>query len=131
MAKAARLEVTGGRELRKTLKAATGDLKDMRAANLKAAQVVLPRALALVPRRSGALARTIRAGATARAAVIRAGSARVPYANVQEWGWARHNIPSQPYLTPAARETEPAWTAVYRAQVQTILDKVKGAPGHG
>ena len=131
MAGGVRYEVKGGRELRRSLNEAAGSLDDLKATHMKAAMHVVPRAVTLVPKRSGALSRTIRPGATARAAIIRAGSARVPYAGVIEWGWGRRNIAAEPYLTRAARETEGVWVNDYTTDVQAILDKVKGARGYG
>ena len=58
---------------------------------------------------------------------MRAGGAKVPYAGVQEWGWGRRHIPAQPYLVPAAHETESQWVALYQKAVAALLGKVKGA----
>lgn len=126
MAQAGRLQVEGGPQLRRTLKAAGDDLKDLKSAHMDVAAAVVPRARALAPKASGALSSSIRPGATARAAIIRAGSKRVAYAGVQEWGWGRRNISSQPFLSPAARETESTWVGIYHQRVDEILSRVKG-----
>jgi len=57
---------------------------------------------------------------------VRAGGAKVPYAGVQEYGWPRRNIAAQPYIVPAAHDTEPTWIAVYQARLDELLSKVKG-----
>lgn len=126
MAQAGRLEVVGGPELRKTLKAAGDSLQDLKQTHMDVAAIVVPRARALVAHKTGALSNTIRPGATARAAVIRAGSKRVPYAGSQEWGWGRRNIAQHAFLSPAARETESVWTATYKTRVDEILSHVHG-----
>ena len=38
----------------------------------------------------------------------------------------RRNISAQPFLTDAAKATEPIWVAQYLADIQKIVDKVKG-----
>ena len=53
---------------------AGADLKDLRDINEQAAQIVAPAAKALAPQRSGRLAKSIRAGATQKAGVVRAGN---------------------------------------------------------
>lgn len=118
------LRVDGARRLRSTLKAAGGDLDDLKAAHLDAAQVVV--AAVLAPRRTGRLAGTIRAGATRRAAVVRAGTARVPYAGPIHWGWGRRHIRSNPFLTSAAQRTEAVWVGKYSDQLDTILTTIRG-----
>lgn len=53
------------------------------------------------PSVSGALGGSMRASRTKNKAVIRAGGARVPYAQAIHWGWARRNITAQPFLSEA------------------------------
>ena len=123
---AAIAEIEGAKELRRTLKAAGDDLADLKAAHAEAARTVATAAQAGAPMRTGRLSASIRGSGTKTGAVVRAGGARIPYAAVQEFGWPRHNIPGQPYLVPAARETEPEWRAAYEAAVAAILAKVRG-----
>lgn len=120
------MKVEGARELRKTLKAAGDDLHELRDTHKRVAQQVVPVARTYAPKRTGRLAGSIRPAGTKTAAIVRAGSKAVPYAGVQEWGWGRRNIRAQPYLTRAAKQTEPAWTRTYEVSVQAILAKVKG-----
>lgn len=120
-------QVKGGRELRRSLKAAEGNLDDLKAAHARAAAIVAGRGRTVAPvGETGRLAATVRGSGTNTAANVRAGSAGVPYAGVQEWGWPARHIPAQPYLVPAAQETEPEWLPAYQEEVQTILDRVKG-----
>lgn len=127
MAFSGAVEVRGGANLRRTLKAASADLlNDLKQTHKDVASVVTPVARSRAPKSSGRLSATVRAGATQRAAIVRAGSGRVPYAGVQEWGWARRNIRSQPFLSPAARQTESAWKLLYEKRVNEILSHVKG-----
>ena len=119
--------VEGARELRRTLKAAGDDLEDLKAAHAEAAAIVEPVARAKAPRgETGRLAGSVRSSGTKTMALVRAGYASVPYAGVQEWGWPGRNIPAQPFIVPAAHETEGRWYAVYMAEVVHLLGTIRG-----
>jgi hypothetical protein len=120
-------QVEGAKELRRTLRKAGDDMKDLKVAHADAARIVSDAAVPKAPRRTGALAGTIRPAGTKTMAIVRAGYARVPYAGVQEWGWPRRNIPAQPYIVPAAHETEADWVKRYDEEIERILGKVEGA----
>jgi len=120
-------EVEGAKELRKTLKGVEDGLKDLTAAHKDVARIVADDAAVRAPKRTGSLSASIRPAATKTMAVVRAGSARVPYAGVQEWGWPARNIPGQPFIVPAAADTEATWAARYNEAVDELLGKVKGA----
>lgn len=79
-------------------KAAMGDLKSI---HKDAADVVLDKALALVPVRSGRLKNTLRSAATQRSGRVRAGFKRVPYAGPIHFGWPERHISPQPFLYDA------------------------------
>lgn len=119
--------VDGAKEMRRTLKKAGDDLTDLKSVHSAIAQVVVPVAVREAPKRSGALASSVRGAGTKTSATVRAGSRAVPYANVIQWGWGRHGIAAQPFMTRAAKQTEPVWVALYTKETQRILDKVKGA----
>lgn len=118
------MELRGARELAKGLRKAGADMKDLRAVNRQAAQVVVPEAKTLVPRRSGRLANSIRAGATQKAGVVRAGSKRIPYAGPINYGWPKRHIKPTRFMNQAAKNTEPEWTKLYRDAVQQIIDRI-------
>jgi hypothetical protein len=124
---AAEFEVEGGKELRRSLKQVEDGLKDLKAVHAEVGGIVADEARATAPTLTGALAGSVRPGATLRGAVIRAGGARVPYAGVIHWGWPRRNIVGQPFMTSAASDTEPTWLARYEARIDELLAKVKGA----
>lgn len=123
------VEVIGARELRRTMKSAGDNLGRLKAAHDQAAATVVGRQQA--PRRTGALAATVRGSGTNTAAVVRAGYARVPYAAPIHWGWAGHNIEPQPWISTAAQDTEGVWFPIYQRAVQVIVDQVRGATGYG
>lgn len=125
------LAVVGARQLRASLRRAGDDLESMKATHGSIAQVVAQAATARVPVRSGRLAADIRSAGTKTSAIVRAGRKTVPYAGPIHWGWPARGIRPQPFLTDAAKATEPKWTDLYTRDVQAICDAVEGAPGYG
>jgi len=121
------IEVKGSAQLARTLRKAGADAKDLREVNKKAAQLVVPAAQGQAPVKSGRLSSSIRAGATQKAGVIRAGKKSVPYAGVIHWGWPGHHIKPHHYLTDAAKQTEPAWVELYDQEIKKIIEQVQGA----
>lgn len=121
------VEVEGGKQLRKTLKGVEDGLKDLTALHASIAGMVVDRARETAPVRTGALVQSVRGSGTARASIVRAGGAKVPYAGPIHWGWPRHNIIGQPFLTSAASDTESQWIVKYEETVNGLLDKVHGA----
>jgi hypothetical protein len=118
--------VFGARQLRATLARAGVDLADLKNANAAAAATVASAATAGAPRRTGALASTVRGNRAVGKAVVLAGRASVVYAGPIHWGWPGHHIAAQPFLSDAATSTEPVWLAAYQHDVQAALDKVHG-----
>lgn len=120
------MEVVGARQLRATMRRAELDMADMKATHAKVAGIVATRATQLAPKRTGRLAATIRPAGTQTQAIIRAGYARVPYAQPIHWGWPRRNIRGNPWMSTAATTTELAWFAAYSADIDRILDQIRG-----
>lgn len=134
------VQVRGAKQLRRTLKKAGVDVKQLKAINLEAAQIAAAAAVARAPiggpyqrrgrgrpRAPGRLKASVRPFATQRAGVIRAGSAaRVPYAGPIHWGWPRRGIRAQPFAADAAKATEPVWTKAYERKVKETINSVKG-----
>ena len=81
--------VVGQKRFVSTMRRAGADMKELKEVNRQAAGIALPAVQARTPRgKTGKLARTVRAGATQKAGVIRAGRKAVPYAGVINYGWA-------------------------------------------
>lgn len=119
------VRVEGLSSLRLAFVRAGGDLKEWKAVNKDAAGVVVPVARSGAPNVSGRLARTVRAGATQKAGIIRVGNnTNTPYAGPIHFGWPARNIKAQPFATDAAQSTEPAWLLVYERRVDQILNKI-------
>lgn len=126
MAKGPVVKVDGARELRRQLRAASDDLGDLKAAHAEAGRIVEPVAKGRAPVRSGALRASVRSSGTATAAIVRAGYARVPYANPIHWGWPARNIRPQPFAWDAIKKTQPRWMLAYQRAVNGILSRVRG-----
>lgn len=120
--------MVGGKRLRKELKAGGIDLKDMRDIHMQAARVVSQSAKPATPKVTGALAASVRPGATRTASVIRAGKGTVPYANPIHWGWFRRGIQPQPWLSKAAQRTEPTWLPLFMEELDRIIAQCSGGP---
>ena len=101
----ATVRVEGVDRLRSTLRRAEIGLDDLKDANARAGQMVAQWGAVRAPRMTGRLGTSVRAARQAKAAVIVAGSAAVPYAGVIHWGWPAHNIAPQPWLSQAAVDT--------------------------
>lgn len=123
------MEVEGARQLRRTLKRAGADLADLKAAHADVAALVASRARPRAPRRTGALDATTRSSGTQAAAIVRAGTAGVPYAGPIHWGWPARGITAQPWIADTAADTEDAWARTYLRALEHIIDQVEGAPG--
>lgn len=120
------VRVEGLGQLVRTLRAAGHDLDDLKAANQAASRVVLDASQSRVPRRTGALAATGRVNKAARKANVVYGRAAVPYAGPLEWGWPSRHITARHFVTGAAHDTQPQWLALYEAEIQKVVDSVKG-----
>lgn len=125
------VQIEGAREFRRALKRAAGDLNDLKATHKRAAEIVATQAKFLVPERTGRLKATIRASGTQRAAFVRAGTARVPYAAPIHFGWpSRPNkgrgwrggpIRPQPFIYDAMDKRIGEVVAVYERRVSDII----------
>lgn len=133
------VRVEGAKRLRSTLKAAGVDMKDLTKLNKEAAQMVVPVAQALAPVGSpqyGNIRSTIRAGATQKAGIIRAGNSKMPYAGVLHYGTERgftdvkgrtSALKAQPWIAIAAKQTEPAWVENYFDGLMKVINSIEGA----
>lgn len=118
------VEIDGLRELRKQLRKAGDDMAELKAANAEAAATV--QGAARAPQRTGRLAGSVRSTGTKTAGIVRAGRKAIPYAGPIHYGWPARNIAPQPFLTTAAKQTEPTWVPIYEAHIDRILSQVKG-----
>ena len=124
---ATKVKVEGLARLERTLKDAGHTLDDLKALHGEVGGVIAEGAAPLVPVKTGALAASVRSSGTPKAAIVRAGGAKVPYAGVQEFGWPERNIPPHPALTASLANNEDTIIGLYEREVDETLAKVKGA----
>ena len=130
------VEVTNAREYRRRMKAAGDSLDDLKQLHKDIATLVVAEAQHLVPRKSEKLAGTIRAAGSKTAATVKAGSKRIPYAGMIQWGrkiWPSTRGPKPArgrkkhlFLTEAASETEPDWVGFYITALENALAEATG-----
>lgn len=105
-------------------------VSDLKAVGKDAAEEVATLARQLVPYQSGTLARTIRTGATARSATVKAGGRRAPYAGLIHFGGRnrgrrryRSSLAPQPFLWNALDRRRDQVAAKFAEGVQAIVDR--------
>lgn len=89
------LQVDGLKDVQKALRTVDKALpRELRKANLAAAEIVAVEARRLAPRQSGRLQKSIKAQAGQREASVKVGTpARTPYAGPAIWGWGSKRNP--------------------------------------
>lgn len=124
------VKVTGAKELRKALKHMGDDLSDLTALHRELAEMVASAARQRAPRRSGALAGSIKGkGSTSRASVT-AGSRTVPYAGPIHFGWPARNIAPQPFLYDALDSRKREVVSRYEDRVGDLVKRLdRETPG--
>lgn len=121
------IQVEGLREVLRDLRRLRDDEtpKAIKAANLDAAKAVEPVAQAEAPKRSGRLARSVRASATKRVGTVKAGAAGKAklYAGVIHFGWARRRIRANPFLDRAINRTIPLIRDTYERAMNAAIGR--------
>lgn len=118
------IRVRGLAQLVRTMRKAGIDMADLKEANREAGQIVATAGKGVAPRRTGALAASIRPAKTARKAVVRAGGARLRYARFQEFGTSKNR--AHHYLYGSAFRTQPTWVPEYERELSRIMARIKG-----
>lgn len=130
--------VVGLRELRAALAAAELDTTDLKDANARVSAFVADVARTLAPvGETGNLQGTVRGSRQVGRAVVRAGSAAVPYAGNNHYGWPGRPNPRKGwrggafrgsfFIIDAAQRTERMWLDFYTDDLNTIIDKIGAA----
>jgi hypothetical protein len=130
------IQVDGLAELFRALKAIGTPVEEIKAANKESGELVARTARNIVPVQSGALRKTIRVANVSTNVKIRAGSARVPYANPIHWGWFRdkkrgfnRNILPNPFMSKALGYTRDEVVANYVANIQKLIKQHETTKG--
>lgn len=98
--------IEGLRETVRNLEKVGVDVQDLKEVFTDIGRMVANDASVLAPRKSGRLAASIRPTKTKNKAAVRAGSARVPYAGVQNYGWPKRHIGGKNFLQRAINANE-------------------------
>ena len=118
------LYVVGQKRFVQTMRKAGADMQELKEVNRRAADIAKPEAVARAPRgKTGRLAGSIRAGATQKAGIIRAGRKTVPYAGPINYGWPARNT----FVNDAVASTESQWAKEYETFVKKTMNQIKGA----
>ena len=111
-------------------------MEAIKEANKESGEIVAKTARNIVPVQSGALRRTIRVANVSTNVKIRAGSARVPYANPIHWGWFRdkkrgfnRNILPNPFMSKALGYTRDEVLLNYVSNIQKLINKHESNKG--
>ena len=121
-----KIEVQGGNELRKTLRAlGDDDLKrELSEAGKAAAEIVADRARQRVPVLTGTLRDVIRAGGTQRGGYVSFGKKKVLYAGVIHFGSPSRNIRANQYVYDAVDDVQRQAFDEYERRVQALIRKI-------
>jgi hypothetical protein len=119
----AEVVVTGVKETINALNLFVKDVQANQSLNKEIGSSLAPKASALAPKRTGALARSVGFEASAKKATIYAGSAAVPYAGVIEYGWRQRSREAKPYLRPALNNNMGFIVKQYDEEIQKAIKK--------
>lgn len=118
------IQVKGLKETISAFKRLGVEVKDLKDAFKRIGNLVVSEAQSKAPKKSGALAGSIKASNTQNKSVVRAGSAKVPYAGVQEWGWPRHNIEATHYLNKAVESKQGEVLTALEDELQNLVRRL-------
>ena len=119
----AEVTITGVKEVEASLAKVVKDLENNLDLNKELSSTLSKKASVMAPRLTGALASSVKGNPSAEKAQILAGSATVPYAGVQEYGWEARNIKAQPYLRPAVYNNMGYIVEKYNDSIEKIIKK--------
>lgn len=116
-------KVHGLRETVRSLERLGVEAQDLKAGFRRIGNIVVAEAKVLVPVRTGRLLNTIKASNTKNKSVVRAGSARAPYAGVIHYG-GYHNIEPHPYLTTATDHKRSQVIQALDEELNTLMNRL-------
>jgi len=120
------IRVSGLNQAIRALKDVGVPASEIAAAGKDAAEIVAGEARSLVPVKTGKLRGSIRTATQQRKAIVRAGGARVPYANPIHWGWFRRGIKPNQFFSRAINPNIDKIYKQYFDNLQRLIDKYKG-----
>lgn len=116
-------KVEGLTKLGRDLQALGLDIDDLKGAFGKIAAEGAQLAARFAPRRSGALAGSIRGNKAKNKAVVIAGRARVPYAGVQNYGWPSRGIRGQGFMQKADEAMRPKALSQLEIEINNAIQR--------
>lgn len=116
----AQLKVTGLRETIKKMEKLGVSVADLKGVMNKVGTIVADEAESLAPKKSGALAGSIRANKAKNKAIVKAGSARVPYAGVQNFG-GYHGIEGSHFMERALAAKQGAAINEFQSGIARVI----------
>lgn len=119
-----RLNAKGLRQAAAAFRQAGVDMQQLKGAYKEMSGVVKQGVAGVIPVRSGDLKRSLRASATQKSGVVRAGRASIPYAGVINYGWPGHNIEAQHYMERGLELSEAEVISLYAEAIQDALDTI-------
>jgi phage gpG-like protein len=123
MAEAISVSIQGLDEVKNSLKKLGDALENNLDLNKELSTTLAQKASAMAPRLTGALASSVQGNPSEKKAQILAGSAAVPYAGVQEYGWPEKNIQAKPYLRPAVYNNMGYIIEKYNESIEAAIKK--------
>lgn len=123
MAEAISVDIKGIKEAQATVNKLAKELEKNESLNKELSSTLAQKASVLAPKLTGALASSVVGNPSSERAQIVAGSAAVPYAGVQEYGWPDRNIDAQPYLRPAVYNNMDYIIAKYEDNIKANIKK--------
>lgn len=119
------IKVVGLNNVIRSLKQIGVPSKEIAQAGFEAGQIVAGEARTLVPVRTGALRDSIRVAKQQRKVLIRAGGAKVPYANPIHWGWFKRGIKPNEFFGRAIGEKIDQVYKSYFQNLENLINKYK------
>ena len=114
------VKVDGARQIRKALKAAQADMKDLTSVHRDVGAVVVQ--AINPPRRTSDLAGSLKSAPTRTKARV---SSRLPYAAPVHWGVPARSLAPNPFISAAAVSTESTWVDLYRKRMDELMGSVE------
>jgi hypothetical protein len=112
--------------LQKTIKALEGmgvSVEDLKAAFAVIGDEAKSQATRYAPRSSGRLMSTIKVSKSKNRVNVRAGSARIAYAGVQNYGDPKRNITASRYMQKADSAVKPLVVPTLERELSALIDK--------
>lgn len=117
------IEIKGLKEVVRSLERFGVEVSDLKAAFKRIGTIVAEDAKTLAPRKSGALAGSIRPSNTKNKSVVRAGTAKVVYAGVQHYG-GYNNIEPHPFLTDALNQNQGEVVRALSDELDALINRL-------